>query len=580
MTTCNFLPDPTYLFFSSEAPVLLYYSHFPAIAITLLLGLFVFLSNRTLASKLLLTISVLLSGWTLLNLIAWTNNVVENVLFVWSLFGLMYGLISVFSIYLTYVFIHKNDIPLRYKITFGLLLLPILIFTSTKFNLSGFYYDLCGASGHENVYFLTYYTTLGIISMVWIFGLLFKAIRRCDTLFKKQILLFGIGIELFLSSFFVSSFLASYLNEKGLVSDYSLEFYGLFGMVLFMAFIAFIIVRFKAFNVKLLGAQALIVALIILIGSEFLFVENTLNQVLVSITLIVTGIIGIVLIRSVKKEDLEKEKIEMLAISLKAANERLERLNQEKTEFISLATHQIRAPLSAIKGYASLILEGDYGETSDDIKDAVSTMYSSAHNLVGVVGDYLDISRIDLNRMKFNFSDVDLKQTLSEIVKEQQPNLRGKGLELLWHPDSSLAKTVISADIGKIKQVISNLIDNAIKYTPKGSITLSLANAAKLEPGTKGFRITIQDTGIGLNEQTIPKLFKRFSRADSAHEVNVHGTGLGLYLARKMVEAHSGKIWAESDGEGKGSRFIIELPVKAELRENSLADGEEEEGKV
>ena len=115
---------------------------------------------------------------------------------------------------------------------------------------------------------------------------------------------------------------------------------------------------------------------------------------------------------------------------------------------------------------------------------------------------------------------------------------------------------MITADPGKISQVISNLVDNAIKYTPSGSVEV------KVSDGEGKVRIAIKDSGVGLTPEMMPKLFEKFVRADDAGKVNYSGTGLGLYVAKQMVEAHKGKIWAESEGVGKGSTFIVELPVK------------------
>ncbi len=239
----------------------------------------------------------------------------------------------------------------------------------------------------------------------------------------------------------------------------------------------------------------------------------------------------------------------------------LEKSNDDKTKFVSFATHQIRAPLTAIKGYASLILEGEYGEIPDKVKEAAQIMYKSAHNLVGVVGDYLDISRIELGKMKYDFAPIDLTPTIKQLVAELQPNLIGKELTLTFAPKNPDDLCSVSVDAGKIKQVVGNLVDNAIKYTPKGSIVVSIEHKTDNK-----VLISIVDTGVGVDEATKAKLFQRFSRADDAHAVNATGTGLGLYIVRQMVEAHHGRVWVESEGKGKGSQFYIELPTDLEQK--------------
>jgi signal transduction histidine kinase len=259
-----------------------------------------------------------------------------------------------------------------------------------------------------------------------------------------------------------------------------------------------------------------------------------------------------------------REKIEELAASLVKSNDKLEganvklkELDKLKSEFLSLASHQIRNPLTAIKGYASLVLDGTYGEVSQSVREAVDRMYQSTQSLVVIVGDFLDISRIEQGTMKYDFTSFDIKKLAEQVVGEFKPNIMKAGLTI-----SSVAGPgdyFINADQGKIKQVIGNLIDNAIKYTPNGSIKVALSRHS-LSDGTSGrVRVTVSDTGVGIDKDVIPQLFAKFTRDKDAFKTNVSGTGLGLYLAKQMIQAHHGKIWAESDGKGKGSRFIVEL---------------------
>lgn len=551
---CNSISTPQLFFFSESAPMLLYYSHLPSIFISLLIGILVYRNNKKeLPNIILFILSICFSTWAFLNLILWTNNNSDLIIFTWSFFGILYGLISVFSIYLTHVFLYKKDTSFYIKTVLSALLIPLIVFAPSKYNLSGFDFNFCGSSGFENITYLTYYTSLGILAMIWIFAMLIHAYRQSpNKQDKKLCVYFGTGIEFFLVSFFFSSFLASYLNDIGLSEDYSLEFYGLFGMTAFMSFLAFLIVRFKAFNTKLLGAQALTWSLIILISSQIFFIENNTNKILISITLVITSIIGLNLIRSVKKEVQGKEELEELTTHLEKANTRLRELDQQKSEFISLASHQLRGPLTAIKGYGSLILEGDFGTLTPEVKEAVETMYKSTQALIVIVGDYLDVSRIEQGRMKYDFTDFSLQTLIKTLTEELEPSIKISNLSLTFTSTPN-EDFFVHADQGKIKQVIGNLIDNSIKYTKQGNIKISLSRI--------GDRITttIQDTGVGIIPEVKPRLFEKFTRAPDASKTNIMGTGLGLYVAKKMIEAHQGKIWAESEGKDKGSTFFIEL---------------------
>ena len=165
-----------------------------------------------------------------------------------------------------------------------------------------------------------------------------------------------------------------------------------------------------------------------------------------------------------------------------------------------------------------------------------------------------NISRIEQGRMKYEFEDLDITKLTEEIALEMKPVAEKKGLELIFNKKDELVN--VSADPGKLRQVIANIVDNSIKYTQKGSINVHVEKV-----GMKA-HIIIKDTGIGISEKEIEVLFEKFSRAKNANRINVTGTGLGLYLAKKIIEEHKGNIVVSSEGEGKGSVFEIELPLK------------------
>ncbi len=286
------------------------------------------------------------------------------------------------------------------------------------------------------------------------------------------------------------------------------------------------------------------------------FISLVLNAALILFMLIVVRTFA----NSMRKEKKVSARAEGLALNLSSANQnlkktniKLEELNLQKTEFISIATHQLRGPLGSIKGYASMILEGDFDKPSEKMKGAVETMLRSAQSLAVIVDDYLDVSRIEQGKMKYDFSVFDLKEVVESVATEFKPIVSIAHLDLQFECEKG-EPFLTRADKGKIKQVFTNLLDNSIKYTPTGSI------AIKLEKKPDNIILfTINDTGVGINPEVIPQLFARFSRAPEASKTNILGTGLGLFVAKKIVEAHQGKVWAESEGQGKGSRFCVEL---------------------
>jgi signal transduction histidine kinase len=555
---CTDISSPIYLIFNSDIPGYLYYFHLPASIIALLLGIFIFIKKpELLISKILLYLSITFSAWSFFSLITWSNIDSRIIMFSWSLNGILYALILFFTFRFFYLLLFKNDLSIKLKYLFLTFFLPIILLAPTKYNLTSF--DFINCESMENLFYFNYIYVLSLLICIYILVLSFKLYKK-NILDRKEIVFESLGVILFLILFFGTGFLGSYTDY------YLIDPIGLFGMTIFMAFLTYLIVRFKAFDIKLIGSQALVVGIVILIGSQFFFIESNINKVLTAITLVISVVMGILIIRSVKKEIELREMIELLVgnleransnlkhinIDLDKANEKLKELDQLKTEFVGLATHQIRGPLTAIKGYLSMILEGDYGKISKSIEDSLRIIFSSAESLSVVVSDFLNVSRIEQGQMKYNMENCDLGELVIEVIKELKPNTDSRGLEL--KTDIPIEPFIVHIDKEKIKQVINNLIDNSSKYTKEGGINVSLqkTNSSKI-------LLSIKDTGVGISKDTLPHLFEKFSRAKDAFKTNILGTGLGLYVAKKMMEAHKGRVWAESEGEGKGSQFYVEF---------------------
>ena len=201
-----------------------------------------------------------------------------------------------------------------------------------------------------------------------------------------------------------------------------------------------------------------------------------------------------------------------------------------------------------------MILEGSYGKLNAKQREKLGNVFLSNERLIKIVNDLLNISKIEIGKMELTKSTVSLIKILNECYEEMKTASEKRGLELIWKEPSEKIPD-ISIDENKIRQVITNLLDNAIKYTNDGRIVLSLYK--------KGLYlyISVKDTGDGLRADEVGKLFQGFSRGTAGIDMFIEGTGLGLYVARKYLELHRGRIWAESDGKGKGSTFILELPI-------------------
>ena len=232
--------------------------------------------------------------------------------------------------------------------------------------------------------------------------------------------------------------------------------------------------------------------------------------------------------------------------------ESLAELDRLKSEFLSVATHQLRAPITAIRGYAANITEGTYGPVPPYLVDPLMVIQESSRLMTNSIEDYLNISRIEQGRLKYEISNFDIADLASKILDDFQIIAKKKGITLSFIGSGPLT---VSADAGKTKQIITNLTDNAIKYTEAGSVTLST------EKRLGAIRGTVKDTGMGIPAEEVKTLFSKFTRARDASKVNPTGTGLGLYVAKQLTEGMGGKIWTESSGRNQGSTFIVEFPV-------------------
>jgi signal transduction histidine kinase len=295
--------------------------------------------------------------------------------------------------------------------------------------------------------------------------------------------------------------------------------------------------------------------------SRIFFSQSDTDRVINTIVFLLILISGIYIIKSIiqevslrEKDDKLVDDVTILNKKLKKTNIKLKELDAKKSEFMSLATHQLRAPLTAMRGYSSMILDGTFGHVDNiEIEDAIDKIARSTTDLTTIVEDYLNISRIEQGKMQYIFSIFDLKDLVDSVIKEVKITIDRSGLILTLHYDKSLSFK-ISADEGKIKQVVFNLIDNSVKYTKEGTVDIYLTK----KPNNKVL-FKIQDTGVGIKPEVLPKLFNKFTRAPDASETNILGTGLGLYVASEIMKAHSGRVWAESEGQGKGSQFYMEL---------------------
>lgn len=551
----------------NSAPQLLYYVYVPGLVLMLVLGFLVFLNNKkSLSNRLFFLLSINICLWVLFTMLDW-QSVDPNVVEIFTKLSIIGIIAPAIFLYFSYVFPDNINLSTRKVLAIFLPIVPFILLAPTKFNIE--YIDPSN-SDCDSVFGLLYYLlpVVAVFYSVWSCIVLIKKFKKGDSLVKKQMKLILFGF-LFLMIWAISTNVVApmfWLEE--------ISFLGPIGALVFILFIAYAIVKYQFLSIKVILTQALVIGMIVLVGSELLFVENTINKVLISVTLVVVTGFGYFLVRSVKLEVERKEELQLMADKLATANDQLRKLDNAKTEFISIASHQLRTPITAIKGFASLLLEGSYGEINEAAHGALEKVYTSADRLVNLIEDLLNVSRIESGRMTFAFESSSVEGMLKELYDNFILVAKNKQFYLdLKLPETPLPEVVM--DYTKIRELASNFIDNALKYTEKGGVTIKaelkeegviVDEKGFVVPGQKSeygqvVRVTVSDTGIGIPQEEIPYLFKKFSRGKDVSRLHVGGTGLGLYVGKAIAEAHHGQVWVESDGAGLGSRFIIEIPV-------------------
>jgi signal transduction histidine kinase len=253
-------------------------------------------------------------------------------------------------------------------------------------------------------------------------------------------------------------------------------------------------------------------------------------------------------------ENLEK-KVQEQVSELQKAYKKLQRIDQMKTEFISIVSHQLRTPLSVIKGHLSMVNEGVYNEEPEKKAKVLNDVYEANERLIGLVNDVLNASRIQSGRVEIKKEKADIVKVISDVVEKLMPSAKERGLKMVFHkPKKDFPE--VNIDPSKVENILINFIDNAIKYTNTGSVEVYLYEEEE------EVMIKIKDTGEGMDQKELEKLFETFSRGGAGKKYWIQGAGLGLYIARQFTELHNGKVWAESEGKGKGSSFYIKLPKK------------------
>ena len=252
----------------------------------------------------------------------------------------------------------------------------------------------------------------------------------------------------------------------------------------------------------------------------------------------------------------------LLEVRVQERTRELEKLNQQlkhisvmKSDFVSSASHELRTPLTSIKGYSSILISGKLGVVTPEQQARLEKINLHVNELMEMINTLLDISRIERGKTEMKLEPFSLKELISKVVDLLQPQYMARKIQSQVILPENIEP--ILGDVPQLQRVLINLLSNALKYTPdegNGIIVI------EIQPFEKEYRIAIKDNGMGIPEESLPKLFTEFYRVDTPETQAIKGTGLGLSLVKKILEAHKGAIWVESV-LGKGTTFYFTLPL-------------------
>jgi signal transduction histidine kinase len=254
------------------------------------------------------------------------------------------------------------------------------------------------------------------------------------------------------------------------------------------------------------------------------------------------------------------------------AKETAELASRSKSDFLANMSHELRTPLNHIIGFTELVVGKQFGDLNDVQTEYLNDVLHSSRHLLGLINDILDLSKVEAGKLELTLEAVNVKVVLDTCLTMIKEKAMKHGIQV--STDVGRMPEAILADERKLKQILYNLLANAVKFTPdggricvaararvNGEFAETVSDALFEEKGSAEVEISVGDNGIGIDPNDFDRIFKPFEQAGTLSECSLQGTGLGLPLTKKLVELHGGRIWVESEGVGKGSKFLFRIPA-------------------
>ncbi|MBI4457681.1 hypothetical protein HY633_01825 [Candidatus Uhrbacteria bacterium] len=466
---------------------------------------------------------------------------------------------TVFIAYFFYVFSYNFPIPRRTTMGEQLLVLPAVFFSVLTF--TGLLVRNVAIVGDSVPYnfgvfyglFLTYLFMAvggGVVHLV-------RKMRSADVIVRAQLSYVLFGLALTASTALVFSVLLA-----GRVPA-AISRFGLYGVLFFVGLTTVAVVKHQLMNLEMVATEATVIGILVVLALETFLSSTSTEFLFRAVFFWLVAVFGFLLIRSALEGSRRRYEAEIFKRQLFELQHRFGMLERARKEFISIASHQLRTPLTVIRGYLSLALEGIYGTTSDRVVEALNRSYEQAEQTIRLVDHLLSISSLESGTVKYDMKPHKIQDLAKKVVAEYAMEAEKKSVSLrLALRKSGIPK--VWFDEKKIVEVIRNLVDNAVKYTDRGSVVVSVGLAGDHAV------VSIADTGLGMTPDDLAQCFQKLSRGETVKAAHPIGTGLGLFISKKYVEAHGGSISAKSDGPGKGSVFSFTLPLGEARPQTSL----------
>jgi len=501
-----------------------------------ILGFVIYLSDKkSVTNKSFLYLAISAAFWSIFNYASYQSNSIYATLILLRLlmFSAVWFAFSLFQ--LLYVFPKKEfKFPVWYKFILTPVVIGVLVLTLTHLVFSSIVGEVKAgqvASVAKGPGIIAFAVLVFFLVGGGIYNFINKVIKT-NKIERKQSMLVMKGIIItFTLIIFLNFILPAFLNIYIFIP------FGAFFVFPFVAFTGYAIYKHKLFNLRTAAVAGLTFVLSIVSFSEIIFAQDISAVIYRSSVFMIVLIISFLMNKFVQ--------------TIAEQREQLQIVNEQQTNLLNFITHQVKGFFTKSKYIFSTLLEGDYGHLEGKMEVIVKEGLRSDNDGIDMVQNILSAANIKRGTMAYNMAPMDLKHLILDVVSEQKKNAEAKGLS--FETDIREGDYNISGDSFQIKNVIKNLIDNSIKYTPAGKITVSLSK-------TDGkILFSVKDTGVGLTKEDKEKLFTEGGKGKNSQKINIDSTGFGLFIAKNIIEAHKGKIWAESEGEGKGSEFRVEL---------------------